>query len=186
MIGAHNEFFVMKISWKYCPPIESIFHVENIWSYSYTLYHLWYLQIWDSSIVSDITSLLKLFKSIFLLCSIKYVTHQSSACRHSIFLSPKDIPLWLTGILDFNWHHYLTPVNFQYSTASCVSYPSSTNTLTCSVMYPRVPLCVPVKTLVGSGVDTYNGLVLACDTSSPCYTVENYCESVGGFWSTAE
>ena len=53
-------------------------------------------------------------------------------------------------------------------------------------MYPRVPLCVPVKTLVGSGVDTCNGLVLACDTSSPCYKVENYCASVEGFWSTAD
>ena len=74
-------------------------------------------------------------------------------------------------------------VNFQYITASCVSYPSSTKTLICGRLKPRLPCSVPVNTLVGTRVETCTGFVLSCETPDPVYTVETVGISVGGFWS---
>ena len=77
-------------------------------------------------------------------------------------------------------------VNFQYSNASCVSYPSSTKTLIWAVVNPRVPCSVPVNALVVTGVENCTGFILACEAPAPCSTVESFCASVGGFWSSAD
>ena len=71
-------------------------------------------------------------------------------------------------------------ITFQYSTASCVSYLSSTKTLILSVVNPRVPWCVSVKTSVGNGVETCTGFLLACEEPSPFYMVETCGAPLGG------
>ena len=53
-----------------------------------------------------------------------------------------------------------------------MSYPSSTKTLIWEVVKPRVIWSVPVKTLVGTGVETCTGFILACEAPSFCYSVE--------------
>ena len=141
---------------------------------------------WDSSIVSDRKSLLKLFKSILLTHSVKSITHQDSACRKFILLYPKDTPPRLTVILVFNWHYSFMPINIQYSTSSCVSNPSSAKTLIRTVVKPRVPFSVHVKTLVGTGVDTCTVFVLTCEAPAPCFTVKTCGASVGISWSSAD
>ena len=70
-------------------------------------------------------------------------------------------------------------VNFQYSTAYCVSYSSSTKTLMCEVLKPRVPWSVPVKTFVGTGVETFTKFILACEGPDPCNVIETFCLPVG-------
>ena len=139
----------------------------------------------DSSITSDRTSLLKWFKYIFLPRSVNSINHQTSDWRHFIFISPKYIPLRLTGILDFNLQHSFISINFQYITAYCVSYLSSTRTLTWALVNPRVPLSVPLKTLVVTGVENFTGLRLSCESSAPFTTVETCSAHVGGFWSAS-
>ena len=123
--------------------------------------------IQDSSIASYIISLLKLFKSIFLPRSVKSVTHQV------IFISPKDIPTWLTGLLDFNWQHSLIALKFQYITMSCVSYLSSASIWTCSVMKTRVSWSILVKIFFGnkSCGESVGGLCYASsDSDTGAYT----------------
>ena len=71
-------------------------------------------------------------------------------------------------------------VNFQYITASCVSYMSSTKTLILSVVDPRVSWCVSVKTNVSTGVETCTGFLLACEEPSPFYMVETCGAPLGG------
>ena len=76
-------------------------------------------------------------------------------------------------------------VNFQYSTTSCVSYPSSTKTFIWAVAKPRVPWSVPVKTFVGDGVKNCTGFILTCESPSPCSTVGTCCARVGGLLSAS-
>ena len=97
-----------------------------------------------------------------------------------ILLFTKDIPPRLSGILAFNWHYYFRSVHFEYSTASCVSYPSSTRTLIYAVVNPRVTSSVLVETLVITGVDTCSELLLACETPYPCTTVQTCGAYFGG------
>ena len=139
----------------------------------------------DSYIASDRISLLKLIKSIFLSHSIKSATHQASALRNFIFLCTKYIPLQLTGILDFSWNHYRILINIQYSIASYVSYPPSTRTITRTVVNPRVPCSVTVKTFVGTGVYTCTGFRLDCESTDPCTTVETCGAYVVILWFTS-
>ena len=75
-------------------------------------------------------------------------------------------------------------VNFQYSTASYVSYLSSTKTLIWAMVKPRVPWSVPVKTLTSTGVETFTGSILAFESPSPFTMVETCGEPVGGFCSS--
>ena len=76
-------------------------------------------------------------------------------------------------------------VNFQYSTASCVSHTSSTKTLIWEVVNPRVTWSFPVNALVVTVVETFTRFVLTCEESSTCSTVQNYGAPVGGFVSAS-
>ena len=74
-------------------------------------------------------------------------------------------------------------LNFQYSTDSCVSYPSSTKTLIWALVKSRATRSVPVKVLVGTGFETCTGFVVACEAPDPSYTVETCGAPVLGFCS---
>ena len=60
--------------------------MKNLWDYSAPVYHFWYLKryILDSSIASNRTSLLKLFKSIFNLQS--QILHQPRQYLEAFYL----------------------------------------------------------------------------------------------------
>ena len=77
-------------------------------------------------------------------------------------------------------------VNLQHSTESCVSYLYSTRTVIWAVVKPRVPWIVPIKKLVGTGVDICTGLRLACEAPAPCTTVETCGAPVVGLWSDSD
>ena len=66
-----------------------------------------------------------------------------------------------------------------------MSYTSSNRALIWSVVKPRVPWSVPVKTFFGTEVETCTGFRLACDAPVPCNTIETCGTSIGGFWSAS-
>ena len=140
---------------------------------------------WYSAIVPDIIPLLKLFTLIVLLHSVISITHQSSAWRNFIFLYPEIIPMRLIDILDFNWHHSLISVKFQYSTMSCVSYPSYNRIQTWAVENTMVPCSVLINTFVATGGVTCSRFRPFCEALDHCTTTQNVGASVGELWSAS-